>query len=170
MSAMLAYVSLGLDSFAVCIGLGAIRSSRRAWFRIALAFGLADGSGTAFGSFLLGRDASLPSALAYLAPIALVIYGVLIAVATARVRSIVSTRAGLVTLPLLLSFDNVMAAALGETGAVTAASILSSVVTTGIMALLGCVAGATLSRMWPRLRRVLPGAAPIAAALVMSFA
>lgn len=70
-------------------------------------------------------------------------------------------------LPILLSVDNFVAAALGDHGA---ASSSSTFFATSLMALLGCVAGAALARRWPALKQGLPGATVVAAALIMSHA
>jgi hypothetical protein len=164
---LVSYLYVGIDSFVVCIGLGTMNRPRRTWPLLAVSFGIADAFGTTLGGVFGQAYHGLTSDLACAAPTAVAAYGCVVVAATARIRALVATRVGLVLLPILLSVDNFVAAALGDHGA---ASSSSTFFATSLMALLGCVAGAALARRWPALKQGLPGATVVAAALIMSLA
>jgi hypothetical protein len=159
------HVPYGLDSFIFCLGLGPFCRSRRSWLFMASAFGVADGAGALLGSQLsaLWPDCSLASAIGAAAVAA---YGVLVLVATAKIRAIVASPASLACLPILFSLDNLAAAA--STGrAPVGAEVAATTITTASLALLGCGLGAALIRGWPASKGILPGGAALAAAAIM---
>ncbi len=170
MGSSIDFFLLGLDSFVVCVGLGAVERSPRTWVALAIAFGVADALGTASG-LVLGRTHSHPpSGLAVLAPIAVALYGCLVAAAQARARASTPGRLGLVLLPVLLSLDNFAAGLLGDYAPSIGPALGSAFAATSIMAFLGCVTGALLARIAPVSERVLPAGSAFAAALVMGLA
>ncbi|MBV8439312.1 MAG: hypothetical protein JO312_01890 [Hyphomicrobiales bacterium] len=162
---IVSHVFYGLDSFIFCLGLGPFCRSRRSWLFMASAFGVADGVGALLGSQLIALwpDCSLASAIG--AP-AVAAYGFLVLIATARVRSIVTSRISLACLPILFSLDNLAAAA--STGHTPAgAEVAATTITTASLAFLGCGLGTALIRGRPALRGALPGGAAIVAAAIM---
>ena len=169
MSEVLANLTLGLDSFAICVGLGSVDKSRWTWPVLALSFAAADAAGTALGGILGQGYPHLAVSIAFFAPIGVAAYGCLVLVAAAHIQAFAMSRAGMVLLPLLLSLDNVAAAALGRDG-LMAAAVSSAFIVTAFMALAGCAAGAVLVGRWPALKQPLAGGAALLAALVMGIA
>jgi hypothetical protein len=161
------YLYLGIDSFVVCIGFGALNRSRWIWPLLAASFGIADAFGTMLGGIFGQAYHGPPPHLVLVASAGVAAYGSVVAAATAQMRVLVTNRIGLVLLPLLLSVDNFVAAAMGNNGA---ASSSSTFLATSVMALLGCLAGAVLIRRWPALKQALAGGTAIATALIMSLA
>ena len=166
MMSLVQYTLLGLDSFIVCIGLGAVIQRPPSWPLIALAFGGADALGTALGGMFQGVFQNVVPHLTFAAPVAVAAYGIVVFLATARVRNLVASRIGLVLLPVLLSFDNFAAAAAGDDDSM---SWSAAFLATAIMAYIGCAFGAALTRQWPFLERGLPAGAAAAAAAMMCF-
>ncbi len=104
---------LGVDSFAVCVALGAVQPTPVKRYRLALAFGLCDGLASLAGSVL--GVASLGVALVWsewLAPAAIGGYGVYV-FALSRLATEGATRLRqswlLFALPFFLSLDNFFA-------------------------------------------------------------
>ena len=162
-----AHVLYGLDSLILCVGLGQLCRPRRVWFVLASAFGLADGAGALLGSKLaeIWPDASL-APIAF-SPAAVAAYGLLVLAATARVRAIVTSPFALACMPILLSLDNLAAAASSRDGAFGQAAPMT--ITTASLALAGCWLGSLLAELWPASRRILPGGAALVAAAIMSL-
>jgi hypothetical protein len=159
------HVLYGLDSFIFCLGLGQFCRSQRSWLFMASAFGVADGAGALLGGQLvaLWPDCSLASVIG---PPAVAAYGVLVLIATAKVRAIVTNRISLACLPILFSLDNLADAA--STGhAPGGAEAAAATTATASLALLGCALGTVLIRGRPALRGILPGGAALAAAAIM---
>jgi hypothetical protein len=122
---------------------------------MASAFGVADGAGALLGGQLvaLWPDCSVASVIG---PPAVAAYGVLVLIASAKVRAIVTSRISLGCLPILFSLDNLADAA--STGyAPGGAEVAATTIATASLALLGYSLGAVLIRGWPALRGPLPG-------------
>jgi hypothetical protein len=164
---IIANLRFGLDSLIVCTGLGSLCGSRRTWLLLAIAFGAADGAGGLLGQAIAWPHIS--GALALVAPILVAAYGGLVLIATANIRTIATSRFGLACLPTLFSLDNFFAGA-SEGADPSVEPAIAMTVATTIMALAGCGLGSLLVARWPTLKRPLPGAAALAAALIMGAA
>lgn len=169
MNEALTDLALGLDSLVVCVGLGSLGRPYWSCPAFVLSFAVADAGGTALGHILGQWYPHLPSLIAFIAPLGMAAYACAVLLAGACIRALAARRFGVALLPLLLSLDNFVAAALGRDGMVTqpASSIF---IATAIMALAGYATGAALARRWPGLKRALPGGAAIAATLIMGIA
>ena len=146
-------LSLGLDSFAVGIGLGAAapEASRHRW-RLACAFGLCDGLASFLGS-LAGMDAvrSFAEASDWLGPIAVAVYGLFVLCLAFQSRRLADIPRlgtwGAFVIPVCVSLDNFVVG-VGPDASTTSAGLiaLGLGVVSGCLALLGMYLGSALAR------------------------
>lgn len=163
-----AHILCGLDSMALCVGLGPLHRPWPAWLLLASAFALADGAGGVLGGQLTAIWPGASLGAGFISPAVIVAtYGALVLVATARVRAIATRPFVLALMPILFGLDNLATAAATGHGALSGAAAMA--LTTGTLALAGCWLGSLVSGLWPASRRLLPGGAALAAAAIMSL-
>ena len=160
--------ALGLDSFRVSIGLGALRLMRRQQIVLAASFGIGDGVAPLVGLWVgrsaLGSWHGLPSLAG---PLLLAAYG--LSLATSRVRSDdgAERRWHLLGLPLVLSLDNLVGGVgLGLLGYSPWSSAAVLGVTSALLALAGLRVGALISTRLSFQPERVSGVLLIAAAVV----
>jgi hypothetical protein len=161
-----AHILCGLDSMALCVGLGPLHRPWPAWLLLASAFGLADGAGGVLGGQLTAIWPGASLGAGFISPAVIVAtYGALVLVATARVRAIATRPFVLALMPILFGLDNLATAAATGDGALSGTAAMA--LTTATLALAGCWLGSLVSGLWPASRRLLPGGAALAAAAIM---
>jgi hypothetical protein len=150
----------GVDSLFLGVAVGAFWPSRN-WPWIAAAFGLSDGLAGLAGHSLSGFGAP-----AY-APALLVLYAASLLLGAPLLTTLATRRLGLVVLPIVLSVDNFMAAALETSGGSYHTEAATTALGSFVLALAGCVVGGTLAGRWPQFVRHLVAGASLSAAVAM---
>jgi hypothetical protein len=156
----------GVDSLFLGVAVGAFWPSRN-WPWIAAAFGLSDGLAGLAGHSLSGFGA--PAYAGAYAPALLVLYAASSLLGAPLLTTLATRRLGLVVLPIVLSVDNFMAAALETSGGNYYREAATMAVASFLMAMVGCVFGGALSAQWPRFVRPLVASASLAAAAAMTL-
>ena len=167
---VLEYFTYGIDSFILCAGLAPAWHRKRAWFFLAVSFGLADGAAS-FAGYIVGQKWSASSSLLpIISPPLIAIYGVLILAAAKRSRLIAIGPHGVIALALLLSLDNFVSGAIDvNTARFPFEQAMTISFVTAVMALTGCFMGERLLEHWSIPPRTFAGSAAVATALIMNI-
>jgi putative Mn2+ efflux pump MntP len=140
---------LGIDSFAVCLGLGVLRPGVGRRYGLALAFGLCDGSVSFLGWALGFACHDAPEWGEWLGPAVVAGYALYVLALAWHSRRLAEARAGgwlALALPLCLSLDN-LAAGVGPDASAGSAALtaLAFGAASGGLALLGLRFGTALA-------------------------